>query len=246
MILTLGDSRTGLVRKVNEDAINLDVENVYILADGMGGYEGGQIASTLAVESAGNFLERLEPAELSESNLKESILLANQAILDRKQDDDQFLSMGTTMIAASVIGDTLNWAHVGDSRLYVWHDNILKQITTDHSFVMELVNEGKISREDMRFHPRKNEITRAVGIEKSLTVDTGHFKLDNDSLVLLCSDGLTGMIDDNVIRSVIADNPRRTQDDLKKLDKDLTEKAYDAGAKDNVSLILVQFTETLE
>ena len=100
MILTLGDSRTGLVRKVNEDAINLDVENVYILADGMGGYEGGQIASTLAVESAGNFLERLEPAELSESNLKESILLANQAILDRKQDDDQFLSMGTTMIAA--------------------------------------------------------------------------------------------------------------------------------------------------
>jgi serine/threonine protein phosphatase PrpC len=71
MILTLGDSRTGLVRKVNEDAINLDVENVYILADGMGGYEGGQIASTLAVESAGNFLERLEPAELSESNLKE-------------------------------------------------------------------------------------------------------------------------------------------------------------------------------
>ena len=222
MILTLGDSRTGLVRKVNEDAINLDVENVYILADGMGGYEGGQIASTLAVESAGNFLERLEPAELSESNLKESILLANQAILDRKQDDDQFLSMGTTMIAASVIGDTLNWAHVGDSRLYLIHDG------------------------SMRFHPRKNEITRAVGIEKSLTVDTGHFKLDNDSLVLLCSDGLTGMIDDNVIRSVIADNPRRTQDDLKKLDKDLMEKAYDAGAKDNVSLILVQFTETLE
>lgn len=79
-----------------------------------------------------------------------------------------------------------------------------------------------------------------------MTVDTGHFKLDNDSLVLLCSDGLTGMIDDNVIRSVIADNPRRTQDDLKKLDKDLMEKAYDAGAKDNVSLILVQFTETLE
>ena len=239
MILTYGESEKGLVRKVNEDAINLSVNNLYLLADGMGGYDGGQIASSLAVQSAGRFLGSV-PA-FSEQLLKESFYAANRAILNEKKDNPELRSMGTTMVAAAEAGDKLVWAHVGDSRLYRFQQGKLEQITVDHSFVMELVNEGKLSRAEMRVHPRKNEITRAVGIEDELKVDTGSFALENGTFILLCTDGVSGMVEDRDLESLIASSPRKTKEDLKELGRRIMDKVYEAGARDNASFILIQF-----
>lgn len=240
MILTYGDSQTGLVRKSNEDAIGLSVPGLYVLADGMGGYEGGQIASTLAVETVTTFWKQKVHGVVSEDILKEAILCANEAILARKKEEPGLCSMGTTLIAAALFGNQLFWAHVGDSRLYVWKDGVLSQITVDHSYVMELVEQGKLTKEAMRFHPRKNEITRAVGIDSLLKVDTGNLPAEEGSLFLLCSDGLSSMISDEEIQALVAASPRDSEEALEALGKALMEKVYEAGARDNVSLILVQ------
>ena len=106
---------------------------------------------------------------------------------------------------------------------------------------MELVNEGKLSRAEMRVHPRKNEITRAVGIEDELKVDTGSFALENGTFILLCTDGVSGMVEDRDLESLIASSPRKTKEDLKELGRLIMEKVYEAGARDNASFILIQF-----
>ncbi len=240
MILTYGDSKTGLVRKSNEDAIGYDIPGLYVLADGMGGYEGGQVASTLAVEAVSAFWKEQGDTEISESLLEGAILAANDAILQRKSEEKNLCSMGTTLVVAAISGKELFWAHVGDSRLYVWKAGELSQITVDHSFVMELVEQGKLTKDAIRFHPRKNEITRAVGVDSSLKVDTGHFSIEEGPLLLLCSDGLTGMVSDEEIAELLAASPRASQKDLEILGDELMEKVYEAGAKDNVSFILVQ------
>ena len=242
MILTYGDSKIGLVRKLNEDAIDLSVPSLFILADGMGGYAGGQIASHIAVEQAAGFFTKDKEKTFSEASLKESVLCANEAILKEKKDNPNLSSMGTTMVMAAISQDTLYWAHVGDSRLYVMDEGQLSQITVDHSFVMELVTEGKISKEEMRFHPRKNEITRAVGIDDTLKVDTGHLTLKKGDFVLLCSDGLSGMVEDETIQQVLRDCLGRSEADLKEAGERLMELVYEAGARDNVSLILAYYT----
>jgi protein phosphatase len=242
MILTYGDSEKGLVRRANEDAISMKVDGLYLLADGMGGYDGGQIASSLAVESGARYFSSL-PLEkaFSEEGLKEAFCAANRAILAEKRDSPSLQSMGTTMVGAAVKGNHLFWAHVGDSRLYRYEAGELTQVTTDHSFVMELVTEGKLTKEEMRRHPRKNEITRAVGIDENMKVDTGSFSLSDGTLILICSDGVSGMVEDEDLARLISENPRKTKDDLKALASSIMEKVYDAGARDNASLILIQF-----
>lgn len=242
MILTYGVSEKGLVRRANEDAISMKVDGLYLLADGMGGYDGGQIASSLVVESGARYFSSL-PSEkaFSEEGLKESFCAANRAILAEKRDSPALQSMGTTMVGAAVKGNHLFWAHVGDSRLYRYEAGELTQVTTDHSFVMELVTEGKLTKEEMRRHPRKNEITRAVGIDENMKVDTGSFSLTDGSCILICSDGVSGMVEDEDLCRLISGNTRKTEEDLKALASSIMEKVYDAGARDNASLILIQF-----
>ena len=135
----------------------------------------------------------------------------------------------------------LSWAHVGDSRLYIYHKEILQQVTTDHSFVMELLRKGKITEDEMHEHPRKNEITRAVGIKKALEVDTGTIRLKNNTLILLCTDGLTGMVDDTHIAKILSEYRNFTKEDLMNCGEHLFNAAYNAGAADNVSLILIDY-----
>ena len=242
MILTYGDSKRGLVRKANEDAISMKVDHLFLLADGMGGYDGGQVASSLAVESGGRYFSSLPPEKaFSEEGLKEAFCAANRAILAEKRDSPALQSMGTTMVGAAISGDHLYWAHVGDSRLYRYDGGELTQVTTDHSFVMELVSEGKLTKEEMRRHPRKNEITRAVGIDENMKVDTGSMTLADGTLILICSDGVSGMVEDEELCRLISENPRKTQEDLKALDRSIMEKVYEAGARDNASLLLIQF-----
>lgn len=246
MILYYGDSQRGLVRKANEDAINLNIENLFILADGMGGYEGGQIASTLSVKTAGDFVRNSYPAAIDEICLKQAFLAANESVLKKKLENPALRSMGTTLLASAVQGNQLVWAHVGDSRLYRYADSHLMQVTMDHSFVMELVNEGKLTKEQMRVHPRKNEITRAVGIEKNLKIDTGHFTLADDTMILMCSDGVSGMVEDIRLEEIIRSNPRKNRNQLEILGKEIMNQVYLAGARDNASLILIQYWNTME
>lgn len=240
MIRSYGISEAGLVRRVNEDRIFLG-RNFFVLADGMGGYEGGQIASQSAVEAVRDFFEKSGDRRVTEETVREAVLGANRAILSRKMKSREFQDMGTTLIVTAVSGGRLYWAHVGDSRLYVMKDGALTQITKDHSFVMTLLEEGKITKEEMRGHPRKNEITRAVGIRPSLDVDTGCLALDAPLLVLICSDGLSALLDDEVIRASLA-RCGNGEDALRDCAEELLREVYDAGATDNISAIFIQFT----
>lgn len=225
---------------MNEDRIFLG-RNFFVLADGMGGYEGGQIASQSAVEAVRDFFEKEGDRRVTEETVREAVLGANRAILSRKMKSREFQDMGTTLIVTAVSGGRLYWAHVGDSRLYVMKDGALTQITKDHSFVMTLLEEGKITKEEMRGHPRKNEITRAVGIRPSLDVDTGYLALDAPLLVLICSDGLSALLDDEVIRASLA-RCGNGEDALRDCAEELLREVYDAGATDNISAIFIQVT----
>ena len=241
MFIAYGDSRIGLTRKVNEDCISDCTGPYFILADGMGGYVGGKVASSLAVECAENYLKETSLNEISEETLKEAILLANQTILEKKSEDQNLASMGTTMILTVIRNGILSWAHVGDSRLYIYARQKLRQLTTDHSFVMELLAKGKITEQEMSVHPRKNEITRAVGVKDILEVDTGSISLENGTLILLCTDGLTGMVPEEEISKVLGEYKNQTKEALADCGEELFEKTYRKGATDNVSLILIDY-----
>ena len=242
MIKSYGISKTGLVRKVNEDCIFAKDKPYFILADGMGGYEGGQVASTTAVDAACTCLDEADPSSYSEAQVKEAVCAANRAVLRKKVEVENLQHMGTTMIIAVISGHVLYWGHVGDSRLYVLYQGNLTQITKDHSFVMTLVDEGKITKEEMREHPRKNEITRAVGIAPQLDVDTGHLDLAPHMIVLICSDGVSALLDDACIRDLLLPLERK-EADLKTAAEQILRKVYDAGATDNTSIILIQLDE---
>lgn len=241
MIRVYGECRKGLVRKLNEDYIYVSNNPYFILADGMGGYTGGQIASRIAVESAKDFFNETPQVSVSEEVMKRSILYANKVILDQKREYPELNQMGSTLITAAINKDKIYWAHVGDSRIYFFKNKTLNQITEDHSFVMKLLKNGTITIEEANHHPRKNEITRAVGINKYLEVDTGKILLEENSVVLICSDGLTGMIDDITISNVLSSYKFNSDEDLKLCAEKLIELVYAAGANDNISLIIISF-----
>ncbi len=236
MLKSYGASRIGLIRKTNEDCVYAADGPLYVLADGMGGYKGGKIASRAAVDAVVRRLRAPDANPISEQLLQEAVMDANQAVLEKKTDDTLSL-MGTTLIVAFISENRLYWAHVGDSRLYLYHDSALRQITEDHSFVMRLLSEGKITKEEMKNHPRKNEITRAVGIHHALQIDTGIIDMAPTDEILVCSDGLSGMIDDDSISRILAEYGNTPQ----KCVETLLDRVYDAGAHDNVSAIVIRY-----
>lgn len=241
MLESYGITETGLVRKVNEDSIFCGSLPFFILADGMGGYKGGQTASISAVRAAKQYLENLPPEDFSEEELRGAAMQANLDILMQKEKNKEFQNMGTTLLLSACAGDTLYWAHVGDSRIYAARGGTLTQVTTDHSVVMDLLREGKITKEEMIGHPRKNEITRAVGIHRRLEVDTGHIELEEGALILMCSDGLSMTVSESFIQSAILScGPGR--DGLKNCVESLVKEVYEAGAPDNISAILIRYS----
>lgn len=241
MIRVYGESKKGLVRKLNEDYIYVSNNPYFILADGMGGYKGGQIASRLAVESAKDFFEETPQVSVSEEVMKKSILYANKVILNQKKEYPDLNKMGSTLITVAINKNKIYWAHVGDSRIYIYNNKKLTQITEDHSFVMNLVKSGSINKYEAKYHPRKNEITRAVGVRENLEVDTGEILLENNTVILICSDGLSSIIEDSIITKVLSSYDFKSDEDLKSCSKNLIQLVYDAGANDNISLILISF-----
>ena len=224
----------GIGRALNEDAVaSLDHET-YVIADGMGGYAAGEVASHILVETVRDILS--SKVSFDETSLKEAVLCANDAILQKVREHPSYTGMGTTATIFHRENDLFFWAHVGDSRLYLLREHSLKQITRDHSLVSDLVENGSITPDEARFHPKRNVITRAVGVATELMVDSGRFPATAGDVLLLCSDGLTSVLSDDVIYELL-DTPRMNGNVAELLIK----KALEKESHDNISALVVLY-----
>ena len=229
----------GQRRQLNQDFIYLsetpigNLPNVFIVADGMGGHNAGELASRYAVETIVD-----EIALSFEKNpvmiLGKAIEKANTNTRQKAKEDKHLTGMGTTVVIATCIGKYLEVANVGDSRLYVVNDKI-EQITVDHSLVEEMIRMGGIDRAAARNHPDKNIITRAIGARDTVEADFFNLELNTGDIVLLCSDGLTNMVDDDTIQHVL-----KQKISLKERAEELVAIANQNGGKDNISVIIIE------
>lgn len=233
------DTDVGRVRKENQDSVfakQID-ENaaLLIVADGMGGHNGGKTASTGAIESIASKILQNYHRNMSDEDveviLREAIAGANSSIYEKSFLNTDLHGMGTTVVAALILGDKLYTANVGDSRLYILSDGVLSQVTVDHSYVESLVKKGLISKDEARNHPQKNIITRAVGSDDIVDIDIFVNNIAAGDVILLCSDGLHGAVSEDDIVSIlggdIADSAKR-----------LVSAANDNGGRDNISVIV--------
>ena len=227
-------SDLGRQRQGNED--NYFVRSpLFVVADGMGGAQAGEVASEMAVESFDAGLGDSAPAE----GLVRIIQEANRRIHDRSRSDEQAAGMGTTCTAAYVGESDVTIAHVGDSRAYLWRGGELTRLTRDHSLVGELVARGKLTEEQAEAHPQRSVITRALGPEREVQVDVETFAARGGDVYLLCSDGLTSMIHEVGVRPVL----ERTSDDLEHAGRELVAAANAAGGRDNITVILFRLED---
>lgn len=226
----VGLSKIGLVRQRNEDRFFID-GNVCAVTDGMGGYSGGEIASTYAVDEIREYLASLET--VGQKDLCDAIIHANQRIVNRVASEERLAGMGTTAVVTAIKDNQLYWASVGDSRLYIYRDGLLRQITTDHSMVQELLTAGEITKDEMLSHPQRNLLTRAVGVDEVLEVDSGIESILPGDRILLCTDGLSGYVTDDVIASAL-----KSSDDNMMVVESLMDTVYEVGAGDNVTIVV--------
>lgn len=239
MLKTFSITDIGKKRKLNQDYVYTsempvgNLSNVFIVADGMGGHNAGDFASKYTVETIVSEIEKSfekNPVKI----LGKAIEVANEQIRQKSGEEAELEGMGTTVVAATFLGKHLQVANVGDSRLYVVNDEI-KQITRDHSLVEEMVRMGGIDRETARNHPDKNIITRAVGACDTVNVDFFSVELKPGDIVLMCSDGLTNMLEDEEIR-MIMDGQR----DIVGKAEELVKEANNNGGKDNIAVVLIE------
>ena len=226
----------GQKRKMNQDYVFVsegpvgNLPNLFTVADGMGGHNAGDYASSHAVRILVD--EIREDADYNPVKvIRHAIEAANTEIRNRAQEDTNLRGMGTTMVVATIVDQYAYIANVGDSRLYVISDEI-RQITKDHSLVQEMVRMGEISEEEARNHPDKNIITRALGAEKTVDVDFFDLKLEKDCTILMCSDGLSNMVEDSKIQEIISD----PEADIDQKGNALLREANQNGGKDNIGL----------
>ena len=237
---------TGRVRTNNEDSVALDEScAVAVLADGMGGYAAGEVASgmvtTLLASNFERFLptcseENLRQAGGAEAYLRDEVCAANAAVFNASQSQPQYAGMGTTLVVAWFSGKLMHVAHVGDSRLYRFRDDHLEQLTRDHSLLQEQLDGGMISEEEARFSVHKNLLTRAIGVEAEVDVEIGVHELRAGDIFLLCSDGLTDMLDEVEILEVLL----AAGGNLNVAAEQLVEEANANGGRDNISVILIE------
>ncbi|MFA6074422.1 MAG: Stp1/IreP family PP2C-type Ser/Thr phosphatase [Negativicutes bacterium] len=229
-----GKSDQGFVRKNNEDSFLIKAP-LFAVADGMGGHAAGEIASRMAMDYLSNRLDDF--SELSPENAMKKLLeIANKDILHFGQINLESAGLGTTVTAVYVVGKTGYWAHCGDSRLYLCRSGVLKQITEDHSLVEELVRGGVISRSEADVHPRKNMLTRALGADAAIDADTGRLDLVSGDRLLLCTDGLTNMVNNIDICRIIT----QTEKNIEIRVNELIDLAKISGGVDNITAIIIE------
>jgi serine/threonine protein phosphatase PrpC len=223
---------TGRKRRHNEDAFVVEPP-LFAVADGMGGAQAGELASSLA---AAALKDSQEPGGGGEERVDELIQQANRRVYERQSQDAAASGMGTTMTVALVEDGRVAIGHVGDSRAYLIREGELEQLTEDHSLVAELVRSGKLSPEEAEGHPQRSVITRALGTDPDVDVDTFSVETRPGDLFLICSDGLTTMVDDETILAEVA----RNRDDLKSAAKALVRAANKGGGEDNITVVFFE------
>ena len=233
-----GLTDAGKVRQNNEDALLVgegEDETLFVVADGIGGFEAGEVASSLAVD----VLKDLPPGE----SFRAAIGEANRRIVAAGRGDEKLSGMGTTVVAIRFGGTqgepVAEVAHVGDSRAYLMRGGDMKPITEDHSLVAELVRSGDLTRDQAAEHPQKNLITRALGADEEVDVDTAVLSVEAGDRILLCSDGLSDMVSEAGISEILAESP----DDPERAARGLLSAALDAGGNDNITVVVVDVME---
>lgn len=211
-----------------------NLPNLFIVADGMGGHAAGDYASRFTVQHIVDDIrhsEKMEPVAL----MKEAVLRANLLLLKEANADEDKAGMGTTIVAATFDGESLYTANVGDSRLYIINHEKITQITRDHSLVEEMVRMGEMDKADAKIHPDKNIITRAIGVQPEVSVDFFETVLEPGDIVLMCSDGLTNMVEDADIKRIILGQ----RDIVEKVER-LVMTANENGGNDNITVVLIE------
>lgn len=238
MIKSFSVTDIGRKRKLNQDFVYSsdeavgNLKNVYIVADGMGGHQAGDYASKCTVETMVREIRgcfEQSPIRI----LSKAIRIANDQVRRKAREDESLYGMGTTVVAATVLGKYLQVANVGDSRLYIINEEV-RQITRDHSLVEEMVRMGGLDREAARNHPDKNIITRAIGARDTIEIDFFHEELRSGDLVLMCSDGLTNMLEDEEIGRIL-----KTPGTIEERAERLIDAANQNGGRDNIAVILI-------
>lgn len=241
-----GGTDVGLVRSSNQDSFLVDDKSgLYIVADGMGGHAGGEIASKVAIEEVQAYLANHMNTKSKENfqnvseicqHLVKAVNFASSRIYEKALEDPTLKGMGTTVTLAQFIGDSAFVAHVGDSRLYLIRSGFLYQITYDHSLVNEQVRAGIITEEEAKIHHLKNVITRSVGYQEEEDVDTTTFETMDKDLILLCSDGLHGKVSDREISNIVKDNKLSSVQELINI-------ANERGGEDNITAIVIEVSK---
>jgi protein phosphatase len=237
------------VRGHNEDCVESRPElGVVVLADGMGGYNAGEVASGMATSliasglssvwtrEATRKLDRDAAMALSQQLLQEQVARANKAIYEAAQKDPQCAGMGTTLVACVFHDNFLTVGHIGDSRLYRMRNDALEQVTRDHSLLQEQIDSGLITKEDARSSHNKNLVTRALGIDPEVDAEIHSYDVMEGDIYLLCSDGLNDMIEDDEIQMTLI----ALRSNLDLTAQQLVQAANDAGGRDNVSVMLIK------
>ena len=236
---TFSITDVGMVRQVNQDYVYVTdrplgiLQNLFVVADGMGGHQAGDYASKYTVEVLNRELALSEGEDI-ERCLVGAIKTANREIIKEASRDEHLKGMGTTVVAATISNQMMYFANVGDSRLYLINQGI-QQLTKDHSLVEEMVRLGGIKPEEAKHHPDKNIITRAIGVLPEVSADFFETVLVPGDTVLLCSDGLTNMIDDTDIKRIVLG-----QRDIVEKTQRLIDAANENGGKDNITVVLIE------
>lgn len=239
MLKTFSITDVGQKRKDNQDYIFTsekpigNLPNLFLVADGMGGHKAGDYASRCAVETICDVADRAFEKE-PQAILKKAIEAANEMVYQKSLEEPDLEGMGTTIVAATCMGHYVQIANVGDSRLYVIGDSI-RQITQDHSWVEEMVRVGALDKEDARTHAKKNIITRALGANNGVEIDFFTVEVEEGEEILMCSDGLTNMLEDEEIRMIV-----KGQRDIVEKVEALVREANNRGGTDNISVVMIE------
>jgi protein phosphatase len=253
MLEAHGQTDVGRRRKLNEDNFLVDPEpNLYAVCDGMGGHNAGEVASKMAIETLAAFIEKSHREKeitwpygldvnlsFDGNRLKTAIKLANKKVFRAADNREDYTGMGTTVVAALVTGNVMTIGSAGDSRCYLVRDGKLSQLTRDDSWVSAALGEGILNSDEIDRHPLRNVITKAVGAKDTIELDVIEHRFQTGDVALLCSDGLHAMLTDDQILDVMTPFPATLPETAGKL----IDAANEAGGKDNVSVVLLRYTE---
>ncbi|MDD3243129.1 MAG: Stp1/IreP family PP2C-type Ser/Thr phosphatase [Eubacteriales bacterium] len=235
-----GCTDIGKIKKRNEDSMYIPqdgvVKDVVIVADGMGGYQAGDVASSMAVQVILNMVGSARKKRLpEEASARMAIAEANRSILDYASQNEFFSGMGTTVVLGIRRGKHWIIAHVGDSRAYLIHDGQIRQITHDHSLVQAMIDNGKLTYEEARVHPYRNIIMRAVGTEAEVESDISEVEYDKGDILLLCSDGLIRHVEDDELLQMALQ-----KDSLEHITQQMVDMANERGGQDNITVLMAR------